>query len=556
MKKNFTQKFSFLALGILAFSSVLNTQAQKVDYTDKLVNPSFEYYVKDGVADLSDPIISTKTNAEEPRLYDGALRGTPPGWSDSKNYGQVAPPATKISYGINRGAVNKDGYNALFAAIAPFPSELTVYQQVTGLPAGQYIVSCRMWVGSTKLTNQRIFASTSTSNTIAQYYGVESDYRVASPASTSIVDGETYSFAGWAMTSASADGDCRLKPMSVVINVAAGETLTLGVKSSNLKPSGVAGTDNSGFYKVDDFHITKVADADPNDYTSHIVNPSFDEVLVNNVPTLLKTYNIGTYDAADPQRGVPYGWHDIIDDSENPTPNTAMGQSYGVNTDANGIHGSKQMWAMRTPFPSSYTLYQDVTGLPAGRYKVSCTMYVQSSFLTTQRLFANNNVQYFATEYDYLLNLNSNENNTYAGNATSGTGYADGLFLRNMSVEVNVAENENLRLGIKSSNKKADGSLATGTEGWFKADNFRLQVLSLANSTKKVELSNVKVITQKGGCWISTADESQLQVKIVSATGQTVYNGEINSNKSWIPLQQGLYVVNVSGKGSLKVLVK
>lgn len=82
MKEIITQKLSYLALGLLFFSPQLKaTDPVKVDYSDYLVNPSFEYYVMDGAVDLTDPIDVTKGTADI-RLYNSALRGTPPGWSD------------------------------------------------------------------------------------------------------------------------------------------------------------------------------------------------------------------------------------------------------------------------------------------------------------------------------------------------------------------------------------------------------------------------------------------------------------------------------------------
>lgn len=548
MKKTFTKKMSFLALGVLLFTPQLKADdVQKVDYTDFLKNPSFEYYTDGNPIDVTS---TTDTN-----LKSGALRGTPPGWSDTG----VTPPATgNISYGINRNAIGKDGFNQSWCAASPFPETFALYQDVVDLPAGEYVISCRMWVSSARLTQQRFFVQTknaggTVTNNIVQYYGKDLDYML------NLTDGETNTFAGWEMTAGAADADSRLKPMSITVTVAAGETLVLGVKSGNLKADGTRTTDNSGFYKVDDFRITKVVGADPNDYTYRIANPSFEKVLIDGVPTQLSTFNIPAYSATDPQRGVPYGWTDIIDDSLNPIPDNVIGQSYGVNSDANGVDGAKHMWVLRTPFVSSYTLYQDITGLPAGKYQVKCSMFVQDGCLGTQRLFANNKVQYYATEGDYLLNLTAGEDNSFAEFATSPIGYSNGLFLRDMFVDVDVLANQTLRIGIKSGNMKADGAMATGTNGWFKADNFRLVRTGDLTGLNKLESSYFTLNGQKGGFWLNMEKATPAEVKVVAISGQTVYSGQLNSTKSWISLPQGLYIVNLSVDGATKaakVLVK
>lgn len=557
MKKTITQKMSYVALGLLLCSSQLMAEDVKVDYTDLLNNPSFEYYM-DG---NQTPIDVTSTT--DTKIVSGALRGTPPGWLDTG----VTPPASgNLSYGINRNANGKDGYNANWCAASPFPSTFALYQKVAELPAGQYIISCRMWVSSARITNQRFFVQTkngeSITNDIVQYYATEDNY------GPNLTEGETNTYAGWEMTAGAGDDDSRLKPMSILVTVAEGDTLILGVKSGNLKSQvntttgekeAVVTTGNSGFYKVDDFHITKVVDADPNDYTNKIANPSFEQILVNEIPTQLKTFNIAAYDAADPQRGVPYGWSDNVDDSGNPTPNSSVGQSYGVNSDANGVDGAKHLWAMRSPFPSSYSLYQDITELPEGKYEVSCTMFVEDGKISTQRLFANNNVKYYATEYDYFLNLTEGEIASYAGLATSPNAYRNGLFLKELSVEVEIHQGETLRLGVKSGNMKADGSVATGSEGWFKVDNFKLKRTGDITGLKDTEFSNFSVNGQKGGFFLNMEKETLAQVNVMTIAGQSVYSSKINATKSWITLPQGLYIVQVSADGmnkALKVLVK
>lgn len=69
--------------------------------------------------------------------------------------------------------------------------------------------------------------------------------------------------------------------------------------------------------------------------------------------------------------------------------------------------------------------------------------------------------------------LTSGETNTFAGYGASGAGK---MTLHPMSVMVTLEDGENLKLGIRSSNFKADGTRSTNdSHGWFKVDHFRLQ---------------------------------------------------------------------------------
>jgi hypothetical protein len=89
-------------------------------------------------------------------------------------------------------------------------------------------------------------------------------------------------------------------------------------------------------------------------------------------------------------------------------------------------------------------------------------------------LFANKNVQYYGKESDYLASmLTSGETNTFAGYGASSAGK---MTLRPMAVMVTLKNGESLKLGIRTSNYKADGTRSTSdSHGWFKVDHFRLQ---------------------------------------------------------------------------------
>ena len=105
---------------------------------------------------------------------------------------------------------------------------------------------------------------------------------------------------------------------------------------------------------------------------------------------------------------------------------------------------------------------------------MTCLLGVQKDKLANCRLFANKNVQYYGKESDYLESMLTNgETNTFAGYGASGAGK---MTLHPMSVMVTLKDGEALKLGIRTSNFKADGTRSTNdSHGWFKVDHFRLQ---------------------------------------------------------------------------------
>ena len=179
----------------------------------------------------------------------------------------------------------------------------------------------------------------------------------------------------------------------------------------------------------------------------------------------------GTAGTLNPQgsliRGVPKGWK---------ATGTMSGNSWGVNQDAKHLWGINVYWASSKPMPNTYELSQTIAAskLGAGTYLVSCVLGVQKDKMANCRLFANKNVQYYGKESDYLESmLTSGETNTFAGYGASGAGK---MTLQPMSVMVTLKDGESLKLGIRTSNFKADGTRSTNdSHGWFKVDHFRLQ---------------------------------------------------------------------------------
>ena len=172
-------------------------------------------------------------------------------------------------------------------------------------------------------------------------------------------------------------------------------------------------------------------------------------------------------------RGVPCGWNQVGELKKG-----ANGlDSYGVNQDATNLHGTNVCWFNSVPMPSNFELSQTIPAskLEPGTYRITCMLWVENSKKTTCRLFANNNVQYYGYESDYTNLLTPGEINTYAGYAGGGT---ENIVLRDMEVYVTVAEGEDLTLGIKTSNRKNDGSSASDNAGWFKVDYFHIERVS------------------------------------------------------------------------------
>lgn len=156
------------------------------------------------------------------------------------------------SYGINHDAVNHYGENVCWYNTRPFPLDFQLYQTVPAskLTPGTYRVRCLLWCQQGALGTCRLFA-----NNNVQYFGKESDY------ARNLVEGEEATFAGHKGTSAS---NFILEEMEVTVSIKEGESLTLGIRTSCLKPDGTqaTGSEPTGWFKVDHFRIERVMDND------------------------------------------------------------------------------------------------------------------------------------------------------------------------------------------------------------------------------------------------------------------------------------------------------
>ena len=182
------------------------------DRTHLLKNPDFEY--------KSEGVVNDGTT----------VCGCPYGWKTSGQF-------TGSSWGINSDGSNFSGANLCWINSNPFPSDFRLYQEVKGLEPGTYLLSCRMGIPG-KYNNVRLFA-----NQYVTYFGQASDYP------SNLTTGEINHFAGYSEHSQN------LKDISVTFTIRQGETLKLGVATSNRYGDGTTATNNDGWFKVDDFRL-------------------------------------------------------------------------------------------------------------------------------------------------------------------------------------------------------------------------------------------------------------------------------------------------------------
>ena len=406
----------------------------------------------DGESSLTGKLL---VNADFEYDHDGNLnpngevrRGIPYGW-ESK--GTLAGE----SYGINNDATNYHGNNVCWMNSFPMPYSFELSQTVSAdkLEPGYYLVRCLLWVEEGKKTNCRLFA-----NNNVQYYGYQSDY------TNLLADGEINTYAGYA---GGKPDNVILKEMAVCVKVAEGEDLKVGIRTSNRLNNGRTGTDNDGWFKVDYFRIDRVEG-----------EPASTEEDLTLTKELITNYDFELYNAngtikentsGETRRYTPYGWS---------MQGKFPGTSFGINSDMANPHGKNGCWYLPKEgvMPDDFELYQVIPAekIEPGKYAVYCKLWMQDGYLGTTRLFANDNVQYYGMDIDYDKNMTPGENATFAGYV----GGQDNVFvLQDMYVNVEVAEGEDLRLGLRSGNMLPDGTQGSDRSGWFKTDFFRIHRL-------------------------------------------------------------------------------
>ena len=426
-------------------------------------------------------------------------RGIPAGWQSN---GELKLGANGLqSYGVNQDATNYHGNNVCWINSVPMPDEFWLYQTIPAskLQPGTYRISCMLWVEVDKKTNCRLFA-----NNDVQYYGYESDY------TNLLTPGENATYAGYAGGSTSS---IVLRDMEVYVTIAEGEDLSIGIKTGNKRNNGVRSTsDNAGWFKVDFFRIEKV-NAQPEEQGEDL---GLTEKLLKNYDFELyeQNGNVVENTSGDTRRYKPYGWE---------LATNFPGDSYGMNKDAANPHKTNVCWFLPKNgyMPNGFELYQTIPAaeLTAGRYMVQCKLWVEENYLATTRLFANNNVQYYGMDIDYENNLTEGEKNTFAGYI----GGVNGNFvLQDMYVYVDVDEGEDLKLGIRSDNRRPDGTPHQDYKnGWFKCDYFRINKID--DSTIGIYDLQLDGNRQKGNGKFANHKYYNLQGCITNTTRRGIY---------------------------------
>lgn len=231
-------------------------------------------------------------------------------------------------------------------------------------------------------------------------------------------------------------------------------------------------------------------------YTNLIVNSDFELAPDANCQPVVVAPGINGWDAS----GIPcwrlsksscaakqfYGW----------THNQSLlgsSTSQGINADGVNKHGNWVGWiggnrSALTEFEFSQTISKDQ--LQPGTYKVQSLMAIgKNSKRVSQRMFANNNVQYFGPYYKYAENKTLGENNSFAG-------YPEFVEtnLKEMAVYVTIASGESLKFGFRTNNMEGDGDIASQISPMFKMDYFRLIKIAPENATN-ADLAQIRLST-------------------------------------------------------------
>ncbi len=251
--------------------------------------------------------------------------------------------------------------------------------------------------------------------------------------------------------------------------------------------------------------LALAATAQDVDYTSLIKNNSFEYAWENQLaePGIDGWITTGSgtwrpFAATDENHQKFYGWN-VTDwsiragggnsQSLDKSANATKVGDFNIVIYGNGKIGS--LWEL------SQVISKD--DLPAGIYKVQARLAVNVTGtkprLTSQRLFANQSVQYHGPQTTYTKNLTTGEVNTFAG--YPGT---DGS-LDEMTVYTTIGENDSLKIGIRTGCVKPDGTFETGNIdpfwGCFKADYFRITRMS--DNTDYVPFTKLTSLSLKNG---------------------------------------------------------
>lgn len=314
--------------------------------------------------------------------------------------------------------------------------------------------------------------------------------------------------------------------------------------------------------------LYSLANAQDVDYTSSIVNSDFEYAtaadFANNA-TVNPTYASGTLAAGHPAGTNKYQWKPLLQ-----TPPTTFygwtvdftqlgaNNSQGINNDASGLHGGTMVWIGGNPaaaIPENFEFYQILTGLPAGTYKVQCLLGVdQVAKHTSQRIFANNNVQYFGTQADYVAdnNLNTSEVYTFAGYAPEVVN-SNVTVLKEMKVYTTITNSQDLKLGIRTGGKNSAGATNTTASpmwGWFKTDYFRLTKIDATVAAD----ATLKSLTLSAGSLTFAAATTSYNVTVPTGTTTVTPTALPNADDAIVTGTDPVTLVN--GAGTSTIVVK
>ena len=176
------------------------------------------------------------------------------------------------------------------------------------------------------------------------------------------------------------------------------------------------------------------------------------------------------YDASNGKafRGEPTGWT---------IEGEYKGTSIGLSHDAMGFHGKSKLWVSFTDIQDGFKLYQTIPSekLEPGIYKVSCLMFVEKDLYGATCLFANNNVEYWGCENQYVNNQTTTDENITYANYAGGCTESQVNWMLPMIVYVKVEAGEDLQLGIRTSSRMGGDGKMKSTAGKFQVDNFRIE---------------------------------------------------------------------------------
>lgn len=277
------------------------------------------------------------------------------------------------------------------------------------------------------------------------------------------------------------------------------------------------------------------------DLTHLIVNNDF-EYMAEGVPMNATTWK--PKDAATNQGHTEfYGWTCDI--------SVLGGSSQGFNTDFENHHGTYGCWIGSTNvFPAFWEFSQTITGLEAGNYKVQCLLS-GTKRPTSQRLFANNNVQYFMTEANYENNKTEGEIATFANHPLPTFDKT----LQEMVVYTTIGAGDPLKIGIRTGGILGDGSTAANANpahGWFKVDYFRLtKVEDIPNSINDAKETKATYFVNDGKLTV----EGVNAYAVYNINGVKVADVSDAVNAS-VALENGVYIVRTQDAETFKVLVK